>query len=264
MKKAPFLLFLPFVFAFIPGMSGCAAQEKAEVKAVIAIIEQSGIARDDAVTIIARMQKSPARFLELYRQAKALGASDPFLLRRVDKSALLPAGYEPADLVALDGSGLSLSRRGHRLRKPAYEALLAMDRAARKDGITLLISSTYRSHEYQGTVFARNVAESGRAEALRVSAPPGASQHQLGTAIDFGDITDAFASTPAGRWMARNAGNYGFSLSYPQGMEILTGYMWESWHYRYIGIPAVLLQNEFFGGVQQHLMQFLAAAAPAP
>ena len=258
MKKAPFLFFM---FAFILGVAGCTAGEKADVKAVRALIAASGIADADAASIIARMDASPARFLELYRQVKALMSSDPFLLKRVDKSTLLPAGYEPADLVALDGSGLSLSRKGHRLRKSAYEALLEMDKAARKDGITLLVSSAWRSYDYQGTVFARNVAESGRAEALRVSAPPGASQHQLGTAMDFGDITDAFASTAAGRWMSRNAGNFGFSLSYPQGQEAITGYVWESWHYRYIGRPAVQLQNEFFGGIQQHLMQFLAAGS---
>jgi D-alanyl-D-alanine carboxypeptidase len=137
-----------------------------------------------------------------------------------------------------------------------------MSRAAKAEGVSLLVSSAYRSYEYQKSVFARNVAEMGEKEALRVSAPPGASQHQLGTAMDFGSITDAFAETAAGKWLTFNAASFGFSLSFPKDMEAVTGYRWESWHYRFIGKDAVTLQNEYFGGIQQYLMLFLDALPP--
>ena len=118
------------------------------------------------------------------------------------------------------------------LRNATLRALEEMSAAARAEGVTLLVSSTYRSYEYQTEVFGRNVREMGRAEAEMVSAMPGHSQHQLGTAIDFGSITDAFAETKASRWLANNARRFGFSLSFPKGLTEVTGYKWESWHYR--------------------------------
>ena len=125
------------------------------------------------------------------------------------------------------------------------------------DGLTLVFSTTYVSYVYQANLYARNVAELGALEGRRAGAAPGTSQHQLGTVIDFGSITDDFAETKAGRWLDRNAGRFGFSLSFPKGMEELTGYMWESWHYRYIGETAANLQREFFADIQQNLMLFL-------
>ncbi|MCE1197115.1 D-alanyl-D-alanine carboxypeptidase family protein, partial [bacterium] len=91
-----------------------------------------------------------------------------------------------------------------------------------------------------------------------------ASQHQLGTAADFGSITDEFAGTAAGKWVAANAGRFGFSLSFPKGLEPVTGYLWESWHFRYIGKEAAALQEEYFGGVQHYLIVFLDALSRAP
>jgi D-alanyl-D-alanine carboxypeptidase len=101
------------------------------------------------------------------------------------------------------------------------------------------------------------VKELGRPQAEMLSAMPGHSQHQLGEAIDFGSITDAFAQTKASRWLSANARRFGFSLSFPKGMTDVTGYGWESWHYRYIGKAAAALEGQYFGGVQQYLMLFL-------
>ncbi len=89
------------------------------------------------------------------------------------------------------------------------------------------------------------------------SAVPGYSQHQLGTAIDFGSITDAFDATPESRWLADHAWRYGFSLSYPKGYEWLTGYRYEGGRYRYIGRAAAEMQRAFFADIQQYLLLFL-------
>ena len=126
-----------------------------------------------------------------------------------------------------------------------------------KEGLTLVISSTYRSYEYQDRVFKWNVEQNGLEIAERESARPGTSQHQLGTAIDFGTITDDYAFTPAGKWLLENAWKYGFSLSYPDGYESLTGYRYECWHFRYISTAGTELQRKYFGDIQHYMISFL-------
>ena len=138
-------------------------------------------------------------------------------------------------------------------------AVLEMVRAARRDGVTLTFSSAYRSYSYQQGVFRREVAMYGREMAERESAHAGYSQHQLGTAVDFGSISDAFEATAEGRWVAAHAWEYGFSQSYPAGDEQVTGYRHESWHYRYITKPGALAQRRYFGDVQQYFLLFLHA-----
>lgn len=202
--------------------------------------------------ILARAEAAPERFDALVRAASAAAASDPFFLRRADKEKALPADYEPGDLVSLTEYPFALSRRDLRLRKPAAEAAREMDAAAKANGVTLVFSSAYRSYSYQEQVYARHVREMGQSAADRVSARPGHSQHQLGTVVDFGSIDNSFAESEAGLWMAANAGRFGFSLSYPKGAENVTGYDWESWHFRYVGKDAAVLEAEFFG--QQHWM----------
>lgn len=176
----------------------------------------------------------------------------------VDKKHPLPKDFESADLVSLnDYPELTVSRKDLRLREVIMKDVLAMNKKAQAEGITLVFSSSYRSYDYQEGVYARYVAQEGKASADRFSAPPGKSQHQLGTAIDFGSISDAFAKTKEAAWLTKNAGLFGFSLSFPKGMEALTGYKYESWHYRYIGILGVRLQDEYFLGVQQYLFEFV-------
>ncbi len=179
----------------------------------------------------------------------------------VDKDNPLGEDYHPPDLVDLDtrSDELVLSRPGHRLRREATQALIDMSSSAASEGISLVVSSAYRSYEYQKTVYQRWVEELGAAMAGRVSAQPGMSQHQLGTAVDFGCICRAFADQPAGRWMLANAHRYGYSLSYPEGYEEVTGYLYEPWHFRYTGRAAAMLEQEFFGGLQHYLLTFLDA-----
>ena len=182
------------------------------------------------------------------------------LLLLIDKKHAVGADWVPYALVAVSGGRSYVAgREGLRLRKPAEAALERMARAARADGVTLVVSSTYRSYSYQKKVYERNVRELGEQAASRESARPGESQHQLGTAVDFGSITDEYAVTRAGKWLASHAGEYGWSLSFPQGMEAVTGYRWECWHYRFIGIEAVALQNTWFGGSQQYMLEFIDA-----
>lgn len=201
------------------------------------------------------VQDRPEYFLELVAAALRTPVE---LLQLVDKEHPLPEDYVPDDLVTATDFPLVVNRRDMLLRAPIMPDLVAMSIAARLDGVVLDLSSGYRSYNYQAGLFERHVADLGLEEARRVSAEPGRSQHQLGTTIDFGSITPAFADTAAGRWLAEHAWRFGFSLSYPDGFEALTGYMYESWHFRYLGRKATTLEREFFGGIQQHMLEFLA------
>lgn len=208
-----------------------------------------------------RIRENTTRFLDLL--AAVLRSPDELFLN-VDRIRRLPSTYEPDDLVELDlhAADIDLNKEGHRLREVALGPLKEMVRAARAEGITLLVSSVYRSYDYQRTVFDYWVNELGPEQAERTSARPGASQHQLGTTIDFGCICEAFAQTEAGQWLAQNAYRFGFSMSYPEGLEYLTGYVFESWHYRFIGAEAAALEREFFGGIQHHLLAYLDEIRP--
>ncbi|MFP4425887.1 MAG: M15 family metallopeptidase [Spirochaetaceae bacterium] len=205
-----------------------------------------------------RILDEPRQFLEL--TAELLETPEE-LLWLVDKEHPLPAEYEPRDLVELDTleERLTLTREGLSLRRLVLEDLLAMVGAAGEEGVELPISSTYRSYDYQEWLFDYWVEELGLEEAERSSARPGTSQHQLGTTIDFGSISDAFAETDAGVWLAENGRRFGFSLSYPKGYEELTGYKWESWHFRYLGRAATEMERRFFGGIQQRMLEFWSA-----
>jgi len=183
--------------------------------------------------------------------------SDPYLWALIDKENSISEDYKPEDLVELKNSSFQVSRNGFLLREQAAASLEEMAAAARAERITLLVSSAYRTYLYQADLYARNVKNLGQRAADRVSARPGHSQHQLGLAVDFGSITNDFSKTREGIWIARNASNFGWSLSYPSGMEEITGYSWESWHYRYVGKDIAKFIDSHFEGVQQYALIFL-------
>ena len=179
-------------------------------------------------------------------------------LLMADKQHSLGTDYIPEDIVMLtDYPQLTLSRNDRSLRKILIQDLLFMVEDAGMEGLTLVISSAYRSYAYQDRLFNWNVEQNGMETAERESARPGTSQHQLGTAIDFGSITDEYAFTSAGMWLLENAWKYGFSLSYPDGYEYLTGYRYECWHFRYITPAAAKLQRDYFGDIQYYLLLFI-------
>ncbi|MDR0758808.1 MAG: M15 family metallopeptidase [Treponema sp.] len=221
------------------------------------LLDDAGIPPDMARRIEAAAAEGPSFILDLL----VCLSGDPFLWILVDKAHPLPDGYAPADLVTLSEGSYEVNRPGHRLRQVAADSLEEMAAAARTGGVTLIASSAYRSYEYQVDVYDRNVREMGREAADRESARPGYSQHQLGLVVDFGaedgSIGDHFAQTPAGRWMASNAGTFGWSLSFPRNREAVTGYRWESWHYRYVGRDLAAFIDAYFDGVQQYALQFI-------
>jgi zinc D-Ala-D-Ala carboxypeptidase len=147
----------------------------------------------------------------------------------------LPSSYRPRDLRA---TGL---RGGGSVRGVALRDLRAMDRAARSAGARFAVQSAFRSYSTQVSTFAYWVRVAGRKAALKASARPGHSEHQLGTAIDFRSYNGGapwsgdWARTRAGAWMKKNAWKYGWVSSYPKGKSAMTCYQYEPWHYRYVG-----------------------------
>lgn len=159
----------------------------------------------------------------------------------VDRDHGLPSGYAPDDLVFVHPLKIpTLGGGSMKLRKEAAEAASRMFADARDEGHDLVVCSAYRSYDAQVVSYNRLTALHGEG-AGGFSAPPGHSEHQLGTAIDISNakmdyqLHQRFAETESSRWLRRNAAQYGFVLSYPKEAEEHTGYRWEPWHYRYIG-----------------------------
>jgi len=130
--------------------------------------------------------------------------------------------------------------------------LQQMMQAAKKDGVSLVIRSPYRDYERQIYLFNRKVKaymkkKMSYLEAYRTTAQavtiPGASEHQVGLALDitsdtYTTLTEGFSETEAGKWLAQHSYEYGFILRYPDGKEDITGISFEPWHFRYVGKTA--------------------------
>ncbi|MBD3329311.1 hypothetical protein GF357_02345 [Candidatus Dojkabacteria bacterium] len=165
------------------------------------------------------------------------------LLVLVNKKFQLPQDYEPEDLTDLGVTEVRGSS-GKSGRQVIVDQLRSLGQAAKDDGIDLAVKSGYRSYDTQIATYNYwvSVEDGNESEADKYSARPGHSQHQLGTTIDFttnecGDcIGDNFTGTKAQAWLSQNAWRYGFALSYPIEGEFYTGYLPESWHYRFIGV----------------------------
>ena len=138
----------------------------------------------------------------------------------VNKSYSLPESFNSA-------GGLNLTA------KAQFDRLAA---EAKSQGLNIYISSGYRSYATQSSIYQDNVTRYGEAMADSFSARPGYSEHQTGLAIDVNTIDDTFAGTPEARWLADHAHEYGFIIRYPEGKENITGYQYEPWHIRYLGI----------------------------
>jgi len=203
-----------------------------------------------------RIQKSMEESAVFINEISQIILKDPYLRKLVDKENAISEDYKPTDLVELKNSSFQVSRNNFLLRKEAAASLEEMGVAAKAENLTLVVSSAYRTYLYQADLYARNVKNLGQRAADRVSARPGHSQHQLGLAVDFGSITNDFSKTKEGIWIAKNAPDFGWSLSYPRDMEEITGYSWESWHYRYVGKDLAKLIDSYFEGVQHYALIF--------
>ncbi len=154
----------------------------------------------------------------------------------VNKYLYLNNDYVPNNLVNLDNK---YSKNGIKLVKSAKDMFEKMYNDAIKDGYKIRIMSSYRSYDYQTYLYNKYKKEDGIKEADMCSARPGYSEHQTGLCIDIDDgktSYEQFNQSPSYIWMINNSYKYGYIERYPKGKENITGYKYEPWHYRYVGI----------------------------
>lgn len=163
---------------------------------------------------------------------------DPFVL--VNKFYEVPQDYEPSDLVSVGN--------GQKMRSEAAENVNKLLKDINADGLYLQAQSGFRSIDLQTRLYNNYVARDGVEEADTYSARPGSSEHHTGLAIDLshdGSLEESFENTKQFEWLQKNAHRYGLILRYPKDKVYMTGYMYEPWHYRYVGIEvATLIKNE--------------------
>lgn len=134
-----------------------------------------------------------------------------------------------------------------KLRREAYQQFISMYNAAKKDGQDIIINSSYRDYKYQEKLYNQYLRDFGQTETDAMAAKPGFSEHQTGLTVDvttYGANNDTFETTEEFTWLQNHAHEYGFILRYPKGKEYITGYNYESWHYRYIGVEAATEVHE--------------------
>lgn len=128
----------------------------------------------------------------------------------------------------------------------AVSYLNAMCAAAEKDGVNLLVISSFRTNARQTTLYNNQVAkqkakypekstEEIKKIASTISAYPGTSEHELGLAVDFNSVEESFENTRHFQWLKTHAADYGFILRYTKEKQDITGVIYEPWHYRYVG-----------------------------
>lgn len=156
----------------------------------------------------------------------------------VNKYSFLTENYVPENLETIPEK---YSRSGMKLVNIAKDAFITMAESALKDNIKIIAMSSYRSYDYQVNLYNNYVSNDGVDAADTYSARAGFSEHQTGLCIDMYDgVTDYtnFETTDSFKWMKNNAYKYGFILRFPKDKENITGYFYESWHYRYVGKKA--------------------------
>jgi len=154
----------------------------------------------------------------------------------VNKFYYLNKDYVPNNLEEINND---YSIPGKKLVNTARISFEFLAKKAKEEGLTIRAISTYRSYDYQSNLYNNYAKEDGVEEADKYSARPGFSEHQTGFAVDIDNKTtnyNDFENTNEYKWMQENAHKYGFILRYPKGKEYITGYMYEPWHYRYVGV----------------------------
>ncbi|WP_413463671.1 D-alanyl-D-alanine carboxypeptidase family protein [Arthrobacter sp. SO3] len=202
---------------------------------------------------------APAPSAAAARQHSLTDPASPWVVVNKHRP-LSPATYRPADL-AQPGVRLATSGEAALLNSTTAAAAERMFAAAAGAGVTLTLASGYRSYATQTRTYNGYVSSRGQAEADTASARPGYSEHQTGWSFDLGDgggacsFQPCFAEQPAAVWARNNAHLFGFVVRYPWMLHTITGYYYEPWHLRYVGVEAagdmnsrgIATLEEYFG-----------------
>ena len=154
----------------------------------------------------------------------------------INKNNKLTNDYIPHDLEVIN---INYACKDKYLRHEAKVNFEKLAKQAKEEGFNIIAVSTYRSYEYQEKLYNTYVLDKGIYYADMSSARAGHSEHQTGLAVDVADLSldyDNFESTKEFTWMKNNSHKYGFILRYPKASFHITGFKYEPWHYRYVGI----------------------------
>lgn len=155
----------------------------------------------------------------------------------VNKFNYLNNSFIPNEIVDVD---INYAYQNNKASKEVNDAYVLMAKDAKKDNIILLVNSSYRTYERQEEIYKEFYYSKGISYADKYAARAGYSEHQTGLALDIftsgRSTTSDFDQSEAFKWLTNNAHKYGFILRYPKDKEYLTGYSYESWHYRYLGV----------------------------
>lgn len=166
------------------------------------------------------------------------------ILVLVNKNNKLLQNFIPKNLETID---IKYSNEGKMLKKVAKEAFEKLSSDALKLGYKIVAVSAYRDFSYQENLFNYYVEKYGEDYALNCSAKAGHSEHQTGLAVDVmgsNNSYDDFELSDEFEWMINNAHKYGFILRYPKNKEKITGFKYEPWHYRYVGVEVAKIIYE--------------------
>ncbi len=167
----------------------------------------------------------------------------------INKLSKLEEDYIPADLVSL--SDLKVNTSGNiLLRKDPAEAVLELQNELKNQGVTIRVNSGWRDFKSQEGALTYWINALGFNQGSKYAAPIGGSEHHLGTVVDIVSsennykLLPSYTNTKLHRFMSENAYKYGFVLSFPKGQENITGYTYEPWHYRYVGLETAKFLKE--------------------
>ncbi len=157
------------------------------------------------------------------------------ILMLVNKFNQLKENYTPKNIVPISNY---YSYDNNSITEEVYNAYKEMWYAAKEEGLTLIVTSSYRDYKTQEALWNGYADSKGEKWADSVSARAGFSEHQTGLTLDivtYNTVMNDFENTDEFKWLQKNAYKYGFILRYPKDKEDITGYDYESWHYRYVG-----------------------------
>lgn len=178
------------------------------------------------------------------RERALLEAEEKGLLILVNKVNPVDRNYRPDDLVEIQYYAPGRSEETRYMRAEAAEAFHRLVEAAAAEGYEIRMTTAYRSYDFQKILFDNYAAREGEERANTYSARPGQSEHQTGLAADVSSpvvdwqLSNAYGETEEGKWLAANAHRFGFIIRFPKGKEDITGYQYEPWHIRYVGLTA--------------------------
>lgn len=177
-------------------------------------------------------------------------------LMLVNKYNYLAKDFEVPNLVKVE----EYAKDGMYLEEKAKDAFIKMANDIKKEGYNLRAISTYRTYDYQSNLYNNYAKRDGVNNADTYSARPGFSEHHTGLAIDVDNITKIytdFEETEEFTWMQENSYKYGFILRYPKDKENITGYIYEPWHYRYVGLSVAKYIHENNLTFEEYYYEFL-------